>query len=171
MPVTERIQQWDESGKLYAEFSELSAILTKANFTRQQIVGCFETMRTLLRLMVVNKLGRHPTLEEFRAEFDAFRDNQAALIELCKTTVYNSKKPERDWRPCPETGRMPQDDNATTVNQRPTQPNEKNIDPTKPTSALPGSDEKVAVLTARHEAGLPLWHDNDQTNQSENLAR
>jgi hypothetical protein len=35
------------------------------------------------------------------------------------------------------------------------------IDPVKPTSARPGSEEKVVMLSARYAAGLPLWHDND----------
>ncbi len=35
------------------------------------------------------------------------------------------------------------------------------IDPAKPTTALPGSAEKVAVLAARYASGLPLWHEED----------
>ena len=31
------------------------------------------------------------------------------------------------------------------------------------TRALPGSDEKLSVLAARVEAGLPLWHGHDRT--------
>jgi hypothetical protein len=31
------------------------------------------------------------------------------------------------------------------------------------TRAMPGTDEKVAVLAARLEAGLPLWHGQDRT--------
>jgi hypothetical protein len=33
--------------------------------------------------------------------------------------------------------------------------------PGRPTAALPGSPEKMAVLTARLEAGEPLWHPAD----------
>lgn len=35
------------------------------------------------------------------------------------------------------------------------------IDPTKPTSARPGTEDKVLVLQARYAAGVPLWHEND----------
>jgi len=35
------------------------------------------------------------------------------------------------------------------------------IDPTKPTAAKPGSEEKVLMLAARYAAGVPLWHDHD----------
>lgn len=35
------------------------------------------------------------------------------------------------------------------------------IDPTKPTTAKPGSEEKVLMLAARYAAGVPLWHDKD----------
>ena len=31
------------------------------------------------------------------------------------------------------------------------------------TCAMPGSDEKLSVLAARVEAGLPLWHGLDRT--------
>lgn len=31
------------------------------------------------------------------------------------------------------------------------------------TRAMPGSDEKLSVLAARVEAGLPLWHGLDRT--------
>ncbi|MEM6797917.1 MAG: hypothetical protein AAF589_00245 [Planctomycetota bacterium] len=30
------------------------------------------------------------------------------------------------------------------------------------TGALPGSDEKLAVLANRAQQGLPLWHDQDR---------
>ena len=30
------------------------------------------------------------------------------------------------------------------------------------TGALPGTDEKVAILAARVEQGLPLWHPSDR---------
>ena len=30
------------------------------------------------------------------------------------------------------------------------------------TKALPGSNEKLAVLTERVQRGLPLWHPNDR---------
>jgi hypothetical protein len=32
----------------------------------------------------------------------------------------------------------------------------------KPTSAAPGSDEKIAVLAFRAKHGLPLFHDEDR---------
>ena len=32
-----------------------------------------------------------------------------------------------------------------------------------PTGAMPGTDEKLLVLAARVEAGLPLWNRNDRT--------
>jgi hypothetical protein len=35
------------------------------------------------------------------------------------------------------------------------------IDPTKPTTAKPGSEEKVLMLAARYAAGVPLWHNRD----------
>ena len=35
------------------------------------------------------------------------------------------------------------------------------IDPTKPTAAKPGSEEKVLMLAARYAAGVPLWHVRD----------
>lgn len=36
------------------------------------------------------------------------------------------------------------------------------IDPLAPTSARPGSDEKINVLAARYAAGKPLWHPDDE---------
>lgn len=33
----------------------------------------------------------------------------------------------------------------------------------KSTGAMPGSDEKLSILAARVEAGLPLWHGHDRT--------
>lgn len=35
------------------------------------------------------------------------------------------------------------------------------IDPSEPTTAKPGTEEKVLVLAARFAAGIPLWHDED----------
>lgn len=35
------------------------------------------------------------------------------------------------------------------------------IDPSNPTEAKPGSEQKVLMLAARYAAGLPLWHDAD----------
>lgn len=40
------------------------------------------------------------------------------------------------------------------------------IDPAQPTSAKPGSPEKLEVLIARYAANLPLWHPEDCLNQS-----
>jgi len=31
------------------------------------------------------------------------------------------------------------------------------------TLAMPGSDEKLTVMAARVQAGLPLWHGHDRT--------
>ena len=35
------------------------------------------------------------------------------------------------------------------------------INPSAPTLAKPGSEDKVQMLAARYAAGLPLWHDKD----------
>ena len=35
------------------------------------------------------------------------------------------------------------------------------INPSEPTVAKPGSDDKVMMLAARYASGLPLWHDSD----------
>jgi hypothetical protein len=35
------------------------------------------------------------------------------------------------------------------------------------TRALPGSNEKLAVLAERLESGLPLWHPNDPLNYAD----
>lgn len=35
------------------------------------------------------------------------------------------------------------------------------VDPGEPTEAKPGSEEKVVMLAARYNAGLPLWHTED----------
>jgi hypothetical protein len=35
------------------------------------------------------------------------------------------------------------------------------------TRALPGSDEKLAILAQRLRQGLPLWHSNDCRNYSD----
>ena len=35
------------------------------------------------------------------------------------------------------------------------------VDPSTPTAAKPGSEEKVMMLAARYAAGLPLWHNDD----------
>jgi hypothetical protein len=35
------------------------------------------------------------------------------------------------------------------------------------TAAIPGTEEKLAVLAARVRAGLPLWHDNDRADYEE----
>lgn len=39
--------------------------------------------------------------------------------------------------------------------------NELGVDPRKPTSAHPGSKDKVRMLAARYAVGLPLWHEHD----------
>ena len=35
------------------------------------------------------------------------------------------------------------------------------VDPSTPTAAKPGSEEKVMMLAARYAAGLPLWNNDD----------
>jgi len=35
------------------------------------------------------------------------------------------------------------------------------INPSAPTTARPGSEEKVMMLSARYAAGMPLWHEED----------
>ena len=35
------------------------------------------------------------------------------------------------------------------------------VNPSHPTVAKPGSEDKVIMLAARYAAGLPLWHDGD----------
>jgi hypothetical protein len=37
------------------------------------------------------------------------------------------------------------------------------------TRAMPGTDEKVEVLAARLEAGLPLWHGEDRSDWDEGM--
>lgn len=36
-----------------------------------------------------------------------------------------------------------------------------NMDATSPTTAKPGSEDKVRMLAARYAAGIPLWHEED----------
>jgi hypothetical protein len=36
-----------------------------------------------------------------------------------------------------------------------------------PTSAIPGTKEKLSVLAERARAGLPLWHDQDRPDYEE----
>ncbi|MBA4030082.1 MAG: hypothetical protein C0478_04200 [Planctomyces sp.] len=35
------------------------------------------------------------------------------------------------------------------------------IDPARPTTAKPGSEDKVLMLAARYSAGVPLWNNED----------
>ncbi|ADG67676.1 hypothetical protein Plim_1846 [Planctopirus limnophila DSM 3776] len=35
------------------------------------------------------------------------------------------------------------------------------IDPARPTTAKPGSEDKVLMLAARYSAGVPLWNTDD----------
>lgn len=37
----------------------------------------------------------------------------------------------------------------------------------QPTRALPGSDEKLAILAERLKKGLPLWHSSDSRNYAD----
>lgn len=41
-------------------------------------------------------------------------------------------------------------------------------DPSEPTKARPGSEEKILILAARHNANLPLWLPDD-CQESEHL--
>ena len=36
-----------------------------------------------------------------------------------------------------------------------------------PTGAMPGTNEKLSVLVARAEAGLPLWNGHDRSDYDE----
>lgn len=47
----------------------------------------------------------------------------------------------------------------------------RGIDPVKPTAAMPGSEEKVLMLSARCTAGLPLWNDKDGYIDGEDIPR
>ena len=38
---------------------------------------------------------------------------------------------------------------------------ELGVNPTAPTTAKPGTEEKVLMLAARYAAGVPLWHNED----------
>ena len=40
------------------------------------------------------------------------------------------------------------------------------IDPTKSSSAKPGTEEKVLMLSARYAAGLSLWHTCDPSDHA-----
>lgn len=46
----------------------------------------------------------------------------------------------------------------------PPQVEEKSFDATR---ALPGSNEKVAILAERLASGLPLWHPHDSRNYAD----
>ncbi len=39
------------------------------------------------------------------------------------------------------------------------------LDPTQPTTAKPGTEDKVMILAARYASGLPLWHPDDCKDQ------
>ncbi len=39
------------------------------------------------------------------------------------------------------------------------------IDPSAPCNALPGSEEKVIMLAARYQAGMPLWNNEDRSDR------
>ncbi len=38
------------------------------------------------------------------------------------------------------------------------------------TKAIPGTEEKLAVLAARARAGLPLWHERDRSDYEDHAA-
>lgn len=43
------------------------------------------------------------------------------------------------------------------------------INPSAPTEAKPGSEQKVLMLAARYAAGLPLWHGEDRYDHGPGL--
>jgi hypothetical protein len=45
------------------------------------------------------------------------------------------------------------------------------LEPSEPTKAKPGSEEKVLMLAARYAAGLPLWHSGDCTDHGPSRER
>lgn len=45
------------------------------------------------------------------------------------------------------------------------------VEPSEPTKAKPGSEEKVLMLAARYAAGLPLWHNDDCTDHGPSRER
>ncbi len=42
------------------------------------------------------------------------------------------------------------------------EPNNEEQQEHEPTKALPGTDEKLTILAARVQSGLPLWHPSDR---------
>ncbi len=47
------------------------------------------------------------------------------------------------------------------------EPNEVGDNSFDPTGAMPGTSEKLTVLAARVEAGLPLWNHKDRTDHDQ----
>lgn len=43
------------------------------------------------------------------------------------------------------------------------EPAEQRLPEPEPTRAAPGSPKKIAILAARYDAGVDLWHDDDLT--------
>ncbi len=96
MPISDLVKEWDESGKLENEFQQLSAILAEQQYTREQVMVCFDTLVTPLCLMLASVLGRQPTLEEFKEKNRHFFSDRKKLMELCMFAVYCSEQPERE---------------------------------------------------------------------------
>ncbi len=44
------------------------------------------------------------------------------------------------------------------------EPEELDVSRFRPTTAIPGTDAKLAVLAERARAGLPLWHAGDRAD-------
>jgi hypothetical protein len=47
------------------------------------------------------------------------------------------------------------------------EPEEVEPDRFQPTSAIPGTQEKLAILAERARVGLPLWHEADRMDYEE----
>jgi len=47
------------------------------------------------------------------------------------------------------------------------EPDEHGSNEYEPTGAMPGSHEKLSVLSERVRLGLPLWHPNDRRSYDE----
>ncbi len=67
-----------------------------------------------------------------------------------------------------ETSAQPTPENHTGLTVDRTQPRSlqeiqnTGVDPDAPTEAKPGTEAKVRLLSARYEAGLPLWNNEDR---------
>jgi hypothetical protein len=48
------------------------------------------------------------------------------------------------------------------------EPTSEQRDPFDATEAMPGTEEKLVVLAARVQQGLPLWHPSDRRDYDDN---